>query len=158
VIGRNNRRYNEALQERITARGQAASGSKTGGGRQGQSSGKPDVGKELFFAQSNNAKSALSAKLSGLQSAQKSAVIVRNLPDGRIRYYRQETLARSIGPTRGARFVTEYNPRTGSVRQWMENYDHLGNVVRVHPKSINGQVVNGQHYPPTGTEIRQGIK
>ena len=43
VIGKNNPRYNEALQERITARGQAASGGKTGVGRQGRSSGKPNV-------------------------------------------------------------------------------------------------------------------
>ena len=43
VIGKNNPGYNKALQERITARGQAASGGKTGVGRQGQSSGKPNV-------------------------------------------------------------------------------------------------------------------
>ena len=50
--------------------------------------------------------------------------------------------------------MTEYNPETGAVRQWMESYDHSGNVIRVHPKSINGQPVIGQHYPPTGKEIQ----
>lgn len=54
--------------------------------------------------------------------------------------------------------MTEYNPETGTVRQWMENYDHSGNVIRVHPKSINGQPVIGQHYPPTGKEIQAGAK
>jgi len=33
----------------------------------------------------------------------------------------------------GASFVTEYDPATG-------------NVNRVHPKSINGQEVDAQHY------------
>jgi len=33
-------------------------------------------------------------------------------------------------PTRGASFVTEYNPKTGDVRQWIESYNHSGNVIR----------------------------
>lgn len=105
-----------------------------------------------------NAREALRAKLSGLQEAQKSAVRIKNLPDGRIRYYDKETPAKKAGYTRGASFVTEYNPKNGNVRQWMESYDKNGNVIRVHPKSINGQTVSGQHYPPTGYEINQGIK
>jgi hypothetical protein len=35
----------------------------------------------------------------------------------------------------------------------MESYDHSGNVIRVHPKSINGQPVSAQHYPPTSAEL-----
>lgn len=38
------------------------------------------------------------------------------------------------GPTRGASFVTEHNPKNGNVRQWMESYDQAGSVNRVHPK------------------------
>ncbi|WP_342346022.1 VENN motif pre-toxin domain-containing protein [Neisseria arctica] len=105
-----------------------------------------------------NAQAALRAKLSGLQGAQKSAVRITKLPDGRIRYYDKEVPSKKAGYTRGASFVTEYNPNNGHVRQWMENYDKNGNVIQVHPKSINGQVVSGQHYPPTGHEINQGIK
>jgi filamentous hemagglutinin len=37
----------------------------------------------------------------------------------------------------------------------MESYDHAGDVVRVHPKTINGQRVIGPHYPPTGQELGQ---
>ena len=77
------------------------------------------------------------------------------LPDGRIRYYGPETPASSPGPTRGAAFVTEWDPKTGTVRQWMESYDHAGKVLRVHPKSVNGQQVIGPHYPPTGKELAQ---
>lgn len=100
-----------------------------------------------------NAQAALRAKLSGLQKAQQTAAVTRTLPDGRIRYYTQEVPARTEGTTRGASFATEYNPATGSTRQWMESYDHSGNVIRVHPKSINGQPVSAQHYPPTGAEL-----
>jgi uncharacterized Zn-binding protein involved in type VI secretion len=100
-----------------------------------------------------NAQAALKAKLSGLQKAQQTAATTRTLPDGRIRYHTQEVPARSSGATRGASFVTEHNPKTGQTRQWMESYDHSGNVIRVHPKSINGQPVSAQHYPPTGAEL-----
>jgi filamentous hemagglutinin len=77
----------------------------------------------------------------------------RELPDGRIRYYSKEVPASKPGPTRGASLVTEVNPKTGQSRTWYENYDQSGNVNRVHPKTINGQVVNSQHYPPTGSEL-----
>jgi RHS repeat-associated protein len=102
-----------------------------------------------------NAAEALRSKLAGLQKAQQTAARTRKLPDGRIRYYGPETPARTAGPTRGASLVTECDPKTGAVRQWMESYDHTGNVVRVHSKSINGQNVIGPHYPPTGKELRQ---
>jgi len=104
-------------------------------------------------AASVNAQAALRAKLSGLQKAQENAAVTKTLPDGRIRYYTQEVPARTEGVTRGASFATEYNPTTGSTRQWMESYDHSGSIIRVHPKSINGQPVSAQHYPPTGAEL-----
>ncbi|WP_223862866.1 hypothetical protein, partial [Pseudomonas cannabina] len=105
-------------------------------------------------ATSANAQAALRAKLSGLQKAQETAAVTRKLPDGRIRYYTQEVPVRTEGPTRGASFATEFDPETGSTRQWMESYDHAGEVIRVHPKSINGQPVDAQHYPPTGAELK----
>jgi len=102
-----------------------------------------------------NAQAALQSKLSALENAQHTAARTRTLPDGRIRYYEAETPARTAGPTRGASYVTEYNPQTGQVRSWMESYDHAGNVNRVHPKMINGQTVNAPHYPPTSKELGQ---
>ncbi len=105
------------------------------------------------IAKSVNAQSALRTKLSGLEKAQQNAAKTRQLPDGRVRYYTKEVPARTDGPTRGASFVTEHNPKNGNVRQWMESYDHSGQVNRVHPKSINGQTVNSQHYPPTAREL-----
>lgn len=109
--------------------------------------------KQYGDAHSANAQSALAKKLSGLEGAQNSASRTKTLPDGRIRYYEAERFARTEGRTRGNSFVTEYNPKIGSTRQWMESYDHSGNVTMVHPKSINGQSVTSQHYPPTKQEL-----
>ena len=107
---------------------------------------------------SPEASKALKTKLKALSDAQKTAAKTQELPDGRIRYYEKERLAAKDGPTRGSSFVTEYDPKTGNVRQWNESYDKSGNVNRVHPKSINGQTVTGQHYPPTGKEKQMGAK
>ena len=91
--------------------------------------------------------------MSALQKAQNIAVKVRNLPDGRIRYYTTEVLSKNPGPTRGASHVTEYNPITGQVRSWHECYDQLGNVNRIPPKTLDGQNLISNHYPLTKLEI-----
>ncbi len=103
-------------------------------------------------ARGANAQVSLARKLKALEGAQSSAVRTRTLPDGRIRYYGPEKAARKKGPTRGAALVTEHNPRTGQVRQWYENYDQAGDVIRVHPKLEDGQVLNAPHYPPTAKD------
>lgn len=95
----------------------------------------------------------LKKKLSNLQDAQAEAARTRTLPDGRIRYYEAERPASKPGPTRGASYVTEWDPETNITRTWNESYGQDGNVVRVRPKNINGQEVISQHYPPTGKEI-----
>lgn len=99
-----------------------------------------------------NAQVALHAKMRALQGAQNTAVKKETLPDGRIRYYEQEKSSRTPGPTRGSAYVTEHNPKTGQVRSWYESYNHQGSVNRVHPKTLNGQNLTAQHYPPTGAE------
>ena|GEM_PF-3585072 len=106
-------------------------------------------------ASSVNASAALGKKLSALEDFQSKAVRTRMLPDGRIRYYDVERVARTPGPTRGNAMVLEWNPSTGRVRMWAESYDHAGSVARVHPKMINGQDVIAPHYPPTGKELGQ---
>jgi hypothetical protein len=115
-------------------------------------------GKEWFAAKSTgtesvNAATALQSKLSALETAQQTAARTRALPEGRIRYYGAETAASKPGPTRGASYVTEWDPKTGNVRSWMESYGQAGDVSRVHPKMINGQTVNAPHYPSTGKEL-----
>jgi hypothetical protein len=106
------------------------------------------------FGQSNiNAKIALNKKMSALQDAQKTAAKTVNFPDGRIRYYEAERTAKTEGITRGSSYVTEYNPKTGQVKSWMESYDHKGQINRVHPKMLNGQKLKSLHFPLTGKEI-----
>jgi RHS repeat-associated protein len=98
----------------------------------------------------------LRRKLSALEGAQATADRVRELPDGRIRYYDKEALARTPGPTGGRSHVTEWNPSTSQVRVWEETYDHSGAVNRVHPKMSDGEVLDLPHHPPTKADIDQG--
>ena len=100
----------------------------------------------------------LKKKLSELQSAQKKAVREETLPDGRIRYYNKERLATTPGLTRGSSRVVEHNPRTGNIRSWEESYNHKGEVIRVHPETINGQDIQSIHYPLTGKEMAELLK
>jgi hypothetical protein len=100
-----------------------------------------------------NAQHALKEKFKDLQTAQSRAIKVRELPDGRIRYYSKEVPASSFGKTRGAAYVTEYNPKNGSVKSWYENFGHDSKVVRINVKKIDGKEVIGQHYPKTEKEI-----
>lgn len=51
--------------------------------------------------------------------------------------------------------VKETSP-TGNTRMWMESYGHNGEVVRVHPKAIDGKPVDLPHYPPTYKDIQEG--
>ena len=95
----------------------------------------------------------LNRKLRALENAQKNSYRTNKLPDGRIRYYKKEKRAIKKGETRGASLVTEYDPKNGKVRQWMESYNHKGDVIRVHPKNINAESINSPHYPPTGKEL-----
>ena len=101
-----------------------------------------------------NSAEALNSKLSAIQKAQSTATKIEHMLDGRIRYYLKETPSRTLGATRGASYVTEYNPSTGNVRSSDRmSHDHVGNVVRIHPKMMNGQYLNSPHFPPTAREL-----
>ncbi|NEZ65241.1 hypothetical protein D0962_21095 [Leptolyngbyaceae cyanobacterium CCMR0082] len=104
-------------------------------------------------ANSNNTSDALNRKFRIAENAQERSVRTRQLPDGRVRCYEAEVPASKPGPSRGRSHVTEYNPRTGRVREWEEVYDHAGNMNRVHPKTENGLPLNSPHFPPTGNEL-----
>ena len=70
---------------------------------------------------------------------------MKELPDGRIRYYGELREARTPGQMAGMRPVREWNPETGQKRTWMETIDHNGNVRQVRPQE---SITNGQkiHY------------
>jgi hypothetical protein len=111
-----------------------------------------------YNATTYNAHVSINNKLDALEKAQARAIKTENLPDGRIRYYTKETFSITPGPTRGSSYITEYNPNTGQIRSWMECYDHAGNVNRVHPKMLDGQKLEAQHYPPTQSELKSFSK
>ncbi len=98
-------------------------------------------------------RSFVEKKISALQKAQQEAVNIKELPDGRIRYYQLETPSKNPGPTRGRSHVTEFDPKTNHVRQWEECYDHSGNVNRIHIKMIDGKSIDSSHYPLTKKEL-----
>ncbi|MCB1074570.1 MAG: RHS repeat-associated core domain-containing protein [Simkania sp.] len=106
-----------------------------------------------FQAENANASIWLRGKLSGLEKAQNIYSRVRFLPDGRIRYYTVEIKASKPGLTKCASYVTEWSVENGQVRSWMECYDHLDQTIRVHPKTVNGQILDSIHYPPIGNEL-----
>ncbi len=98
-------------------------------------------------------RSLLDKNLEIAENAIKDAERIKKFPDGRVRYYEAETLSSKPGPTRGSSYVTEFDTKTGRVRSWQECYDHVGNVNRVHPKTIDGFDVVAQHYPLTKAEL-----
>ena len=65
---------------------------------------------------------------------------MKELPDGRIRYYGELREARTPGQMAGMRPVREWNPETGQKRTWMETIDHNGNVRQVRPQE---SITNG---------------
>ena len=74
---------------------------------------------------------------------------VKELPDGRMRFYGETTPAKSPGEMAGARLVREWDPATGAQRTWYETLDQEGNVRIVRPESGDPKV----HYTfgPDGT-------
>lgn len=68
---------------------------------------------------------------------------VRQLKDGRNRYYGKVKPAKTKGEMAGRRLVREWNPKTGKQRTWHETLDHKGRVWQVRPQ-INGQ--SKKHY------------
>jgi hypothetical protein len=58
---------------------------------------------------------------------------VRELADGRIRYYDQLTPARKPGEMAGGRLAREWDPASGAHRTWFETLDHSGRIRQVHP-------------------------
>lgn len=61
----------------------------------------------------------------------------KELQNGAFRYYGNIKAANRSGSIQGARFVREWNPNTGNVRNWMESLDQAGKVRIVHPKYNN---------------------
>ncbi|WP_197491486.1 RHS repeat-associated core domain-containing protein [Methylomonas methanica] len=68
---------------------------------------------------------------------------VKELENGRIRYYGELQTANKAGEMAGRRYVHEFDPATGGSRGWHETLDYSGNVRQVRPELNNG---SKQHY------------
>jgi len=63
---------------------------------------------------------------------------IKELNDGRFRFYGTTTPAKTSGEMAGARLVREWDPKTGQTRTWYETVNHSGNVRSVAPKPVTG--------------------
>ena len=70
---------------------------------------------------------------------------VRELADGRVRFYGEIAEARTPGEMVGRRLVREWNPDTGAARIWHETLDHAG-IVRIVRPDITATGGNKIHY------------
>lgn len=69
---------------------------------------------------------------------------VKELENGRIRYYGEVQPARNPGEMTGARYVHEYDAATGRSRGWLETVDKTGNVRQERPELNNGSKTHYQ--------------
>jgi filamentous hemagglutinin len=60
---------------------------------------------------------------------------VRQLENGRYRFYGELTPSRTPGEMAGLRRVRELDPSTGNTRTWFETLDHSGAVRQVRPET-----------------------
>ncbi|GAC42096.1 hypothetical protein [Paenibacillus popilliae] len=60
---------------------------------------------------------------------------MRDLPDGRIRYYGAVNPAARPGEMAGRRLVREWSPQTSRTRTWHETLDHAGNIRQIRPET-----------------------
>ncbi len=63
---------------------------------------------------------------------------VKDIQNGRTRYYGETIPANKSGEMAGRRTVREWDPSTGNKRTWHETLDHNGNVRQVRPEFNNG--------------------
>lgn len=59
---------------------------------------------------------------------------IKQLQNGRIRYYGELEKAKKPGTMAGQRYVHEFDPKTGKTRGWRETVDANGNVRMVRPQ------------------------
>lgn len=62
---------------------------------------------------------------------------IKELENGRYRFYEELKSAQTQGEMAGARHVREWNPYTGLKRDWYETFDHAGNIRQVRPSKVH---------------------
>lgn len=72
------------------------------------------------------------------QAEKYGAAGVKELENGKFRFYGDTKAANTPGQMAGSRFVREWDPATGNTRNWYETLDHSGQVRSVAPKPVTG--------------------
>ena len=81
---------------------------------------------------------------------------IKELPDGRFRFYEKLQTAKKEGEMAGLRHVREWNPQNGLKRDWYETIDHSGNIRQVRPKvEVTGGVKVHYVFDSNGNYIRK---
>ena len=79
---------------------------------------------------------------------------IKELENGRFRFYEEIKPARTNGEMAGARHVREWDPYSGLKRDWYETIDHNGNIRQVRPDpNITGGVKVHYMFDPEGKYI-----
>ena len=74
------------------------------------------------------------------QAEQYGAAGVKQLENGRFRFYDELVPARAPGEMMGRQMVREWNPVTGNTRTWFETLDQNGVVRIVRPETGGAKV------------------
>lgn len=96
------------------------------------------------YSGANNAADGARLKEYYRQAEKYGKDFIKELENGRFRFYEKIKAARNQGEMMGARHVREWDPFTGKIRDWYETLDYMGNIrqVRPDPKITGGKKVH----------------
>ena len=103
--------------------------------------GETSYGKSSSISGADNIADAARLKEYYKQAEKYGTGSIKELENGRFRFYEEIKPARTNGEMAGARHVREWDPYTGLKRDWYETIDHNGNIRQVRPDpNITGGV------------------
>ncbi len=102
---------------------------------------KTSYGKSSSISGADNIADAARLKEYYKQAEKYGTGSIKELENGRFRFYEEIKPARTNGEMAGARHIREWNPYSGLKRDWYETIDHNGNIRQVRPDpNITGGV------------------
>ena len=102
---------------------------------------KTSYGKSSSISGADNIADAARLKEYYKQAEKYGTGSIKELENGRFRFYEEIKPARTNGEMAGARHVREWDPYSGLKRDWYETIDHNGNIRQVRPDpNITGGV------------------
>ncbi|WP_028235174.1 hypothetical protein [Pseudobutyrivibrio sp. MD2005] len=113
----------------------------TESGMLGQDNIKTSYGKSSSISSADNIADAARLKEYYKQAEKYGTGSIKELENGRFRFYEEIKPARTNGEMAGARHVRERDPYSGLKRDWYETIDRNGNIRQVRPDpNITGGV------------------